>query len=315
MAIVRSIDKALFDAVKNGAPLKKVKYIVALGADVKMNDQLYYNCLSYCKDQEVAKYLIEKGVDVNLVGYNGHTPLDFAQDLNVVNLLIKNGADVNAVDCYGASILMHAIDQGNFGKAMMLIKKDADINAITRYGRSVLHYAVNRDAYDIAKYLLDSGCDVNVVDKRRRSLWWDVKSEEMAKLLLSHNINLNGKDIFGVPDFFSIVYNKRINVIKAFALGGGDINITNQNQENALFIIAQRDKEEKQRGCSQEEFEKNKVIVKFLLGVGVDMHKNNVEMQDVLSVADVELRSFILDNMKNKIHNQSLVDVCYGKMR
>ena len=308
MAKFRSIDKALFDAVKNGAPLKKVKYIVALGADVKMNDQLYYNCLSYCKDQEVAKYLIEKGVDVNLVGYNGHTPLDFAQDLNVVNLLIKNGADVNAADCYGASILMHAIDQGNFGKAMMLIKKDADINAITRYGRSVLHYAVNRDAYDIAKYLLDNGCDVNVVDKRRRSLWWDVKSEEMAKLLLSYNIKLNGKDIFGTPDLLSIVYNRRMGVIREFIDAGGDINVTNQQLENALFITTQRDFNERQRGDVNYDENKNKNVVRLLIDGGIDIKQKNLRGEDALGVATVEMKRFILDYIERQRNNPKLFE-------
>lgn len=308
MAIVRSIDKALIEEIKKGASLKRVKYIVALGADVNTTNQLNYNGLCFCDNADVARYLIEKGVDVNLRGYNGHTPLYFANKLGVVDLLIKNNADINAKDCYGKSVLMSAISERNYAKAMMLIKANADIYAVNNSKMSVLHYAVNADAYEVSKYLLENGCDVNAVDDKNRSLWWDVKSDEMARLLIGYGIKLDGKDIFGTPDLFSIVYNRRMGVIREFIDAGGDINVTNQQLENALFITTQRDFNERQRGDVNYDENKNKNVVRLLIDGGIDIRQKNLRGEDALGVATVEMKRFILDYIERQRNNPELFE-------
>ena len=308
MAKVRSIDKILIEEIKKGASLKRVKYIVGLGADVNTKNQLNYNGLCYCDNAEVAEFLIDKGIDVNLVGYNGHTPLYFANKLGVVDLLIKNNADVNAKDCYGISVLMRAIRDRNYAKAMMLIKANADIHAVNYGNMSVLHFAVDADAYDICKYLLENGCDVNAVDNKNRSLWWDVKSDKMARLLIDYGIKLDGKDTFDTPDLFSIVYNRRIGVMREFIDAGADINVTNQKLENALFITTQRDFNERQRNDVNYDENKNRNVVKLLIDGGIDIKQKNLRGEDALGVATVEMRSFILDYIERRRNNPELFE-------
>jgi ankyrin repeat protein len=189
-----------------------------------------------------------------------------------------------------------------------LIKANADIYAVNYSKMSVLHYAANADAYEVSKYLLENGCDVNAVDDKNRSLWWDVKSDKMARLLIGYGIKLDGKDIFGTPDLLSIVYNRRVGVIREFIDAGGDINVTNQKLENALFITTQRDFNERQRGDVNYDENKNKNVVRLLIDGGIDIKQKNLRGEDALGVATVEMKRFILDYIERQRNNPELFE-------
>ena len=109
------------------------------------------------------------------------------------------------------------------------------------------------------------------------------------------------------------MYGKRIEVLKEFIKAGGDVNVSNQHMETALFLIAIKDNEEKQRGKTQEDRCINKDIVKVLIDAGVDVNRKNLRGVDALSVASDDMREFIVDYTNKMKVNSKVVGMVKGR--
>ena len=299
MKKVPSFSEQLFEAVKN-KQLEKVRFLVALGADVKYHDNQFRTCLMFCDDVRIADFLISQGADVNAIGNGGYTPLFYAKDKKVAKFLIEHGANMEAHDCFNTNILMYALRSKQVDKALVLIDSGANIKAIDDNGYSVLRYAVKADLVDVAEIIIDKGGEVNDCGVAlRRSLWWNVKSADMAKLLLKNNISVKGRDNLGNSDLVASVYQGDCGVVRELLNAGIDVNERNNDGDTALMIFLSKDKFDTEKCWYNDEArETNKKIVRMLLKSGANVLIKNNKGQSALRLASSDMRKFIIDEIK-----------------
>ena len=131
------------EKVSDEARLKKVKYLVRLGADV--NARLY--------GKSVLSKAIEKGAGVE-----------------VQNFLREKGAEEWVISKEEALEVSQGFwdDEGylkSFKEIKELLKKGADVEASNRYGNTALMVAVYNGHLELVKYLAECGADLEVKDK------------------------------------------------------------------------------------------------------------------------------------------------------
>jgi hypothetical protein len=83
-------------------------------------------------------------------------------DAEKVRMLINKGINKEARDKYGATSLLHAIQNHKNNAALILIEHGANVNASDKYGSSVLVYATNVGNLDIVKALLKKKANPNL---------------------------------------------------------------------------------------------------------------------------------------------------------
>ena len=175
------LNEQLFNVVadekaSDEAKLKKLKYLVRLGADV--NARLYgKSVLSKAIEQnagaQVIEFLREKGA--NEWGISKEEALEVSQgfwddrsnlkSLEEIKELIKKGADVNAQYKYGETALMTAAYNGEIDMAKCLFENGADVNASSKYGKTALMIAATWGQIEVVKYLAKCGADLEAEDK------------------------------------------------------------------------------------------------------------------------------------------------------
>ena len=175
------LNEQLYNVIANSkdsdeGKLKKVKYLVRLGADV--NARLYgKSVLSKAIEQnasvEVQNFLREKGAEESVISKEEAKKLSqgFWKDssnlksLEEIKELIKKGADVNAQYKYGETALMTAAYNGEIDMAKCLFENGADVNASSKYGKTALMIAATWGQIEVVKYLAKCGADLEAEDK------------------------------------------------------------------------------------------------------------------------------------------------------
>ena len=175
------LNEQLFNVVANSkdsceARLKKLKYLVRLGADV--NARLYGKSLLSkaieIQDEEVISFLKSKGANEWVISKEEALELSqgFWDDrsnlksLEEIKQLLKKGADVNAKDeWYGETALFVVARWGHIEVVKYLAECGADVNASTRFGITALMEAACNGHLDVVKYLAECGADLEASDK------------------------------------------------------------------------------------------------------------------------------------------------------
>ena len=164
------LNEQLFNVIKNDeegceARLKKVKYLVYLGANV--NAKLYgKSMLSLAIDKkagfEVVKFLIEKGADEWIISKEDAEKLSNAfwdeigyfKSIDEIKQLLKKGADIDAKDNFGKTALMWAArDDDMIELVKCLVDNGANINAKDNKGTTALDLAKKFKADMCVKFL------------------------------------------------------------------------------------------------------------------------------------------------------------------
>ena len=139
----------------------------------KLNEQLF-NVIASCKDSDEAKlkkikYLVYLGADVNAKDEDGRTALMLALkngQLDAVKYLIKQGANLEAKDKDGKTALMKAAASGKLDVVKYLAENGADLEAKEDwYGMTALMKAAASGKLDVVKCLAECGADLEVKDK------------------------------------------------------------------------------------------------------------------------------------------------------
>ena len=191
--------------------LNRVKFLVAKGADVCVEDALGFTPLHFAAFSgylELVKYFYEK---------NGAYDLDrtllFAAksgNLELVKYLVSLGADVNAkykikptslvfYMFYPSelhSVLHFAAESGNLEMVKWLVDQGADVNAKDKDEVTIMHSAAESGNLEMVKWLVAKGLKGNTRTHGRTVLHFAAKSGnlELVKYLVERGANVNAID-------------------------------------------------------------------------------------------------------------------------
>ena len=182
------IDKKVSSAIR----VKRVKYLIELGAFVHVRDEngksvldlakntsdkelydflkevscaRFWNVDGKLKSLEDIKDLLKKGKNVNELNECYNTPLIYAsimRQTDKVKVLLENGANVNARGQHGNTALIEASKYGFYEIVEMLLEKGADVNMQSKIGNTALIFASYNGHIEVVEKLLNNGGDVNL---------------------------------------------------------------------------------------------------------------------------------------------------------
>ena len=177
--------------------IKCVERMLSSRVNVNALDGNGYHSLifaAYNNHYSMAKLLLDNGANVNLKTKEGDNPLYFCKTNAMVKLLLSYGATVDN------KILFIAIGkEREIPLIDTLIKAGADVNVKSGTGVTLLHYVAH-----------------NVSDE---------KAEFFAKILLSHDANLNVQDDYGFTPLHIAAQKNKSELIKFFLDNNADVNL------------------------------------------------------------------------------------------
>lgn len=161
-------------------------------------------------DKAAIERLLAEGADIDATDSRGRTSAMIAVHsglLDVFNLLVERGANINIRDNNLDNPLLFASAAGQLAFVKASIAAGADTTITNRFGGTALIPAADRGHVEIVKELLTTS-DVNI-DHVNRLGWTALleavilgdggkKHQEIVKLLIEHNANVNLADHDGV---------------------------------------------------------------------------------------------------------------------
>ncbi len=255
------LNEQLFNVITNSkdsdeGKLKKVKYLVRLGADV--NAKMYgRSVLSMVKEKELGddwlEFLInkganewvipkEEGLEVSQGFWNDKGDL---KSIEEIKELLKKGADVNASNKYGDTALMVAAYNGHLEVVKYLAQNGADVNAKVSYGGTALMKAVIGEHLDVVKYLAECGADLDVKDGAGRTALMMVANWgklDVVKCLVECGADLEAKDKDGKTALYWAAIFGKLDVVKCLVEHGADLEAKNKDGRTALDIARECEK-------------------------------------------------------------------------
>ena len=279
--------------------LKRVKYLVRLGADV--NYQIYGKSL-LCHAirakvfDEVIGFLEESGArewkiskaDAKALG----NEIKNCYDLNEIIELLKQGADVDSVDNMGRCLLERGIVKGDKQLVEIVIKQGGNLNIKNSWGNTPLICAVDENKLEIAKLLLDGGADVDQKGRNSNTPLMkaiDNNNAKMVKMLLEAKADVNLKqDTFRMSPLRNAISrpDTDIEIIKLLLEGGADIEEDCGYNGKVTPLV--------------KAIDYNRVeIVKLLIEKGVDVNKQNKfgtsDLMTAICSDKVEIAKMLID--------------------
>ena len=210
------------------AKLKKVKYLVRLGANVnqKVNGKSLLKIAREKGDKEIEDVIKESLVQsfVKLIegdkcenvldefryfmGGKDVVSKDEAKKLGMqiwesnrclrraeeIEDLIQKGADINVKDETGETPLYRAVFNRQMDVVKVLLEHGADVNAKADNGYTALMWAAYHGSKDIVQMLLEKGADVNI-ENNYGSRVWDGSDREIVKVINEHIKKTGGEPV------------------------------------------------------------------------------------------------------------------------
>jgi cytohesin len=253
----------LLPIVAGRGDIDAAKCIIALGADVNVNNGAPLRNATRAGHKDMVELLIAGKANVNLP--EDWPPLHIAVDIDrpdIAGCLIAAGADVNA----GGWTALMEVPYTCKGTEMaeLLIKAGADINKESENRWTALHAALdNKSREDIVRLLLSNGANPNA-----RGWGWTPLHEaawyrpNAIKILVDNGADVNARGAGDwTPIHYAYYYALRDSVRQLVALGA-DINARTDSGETILHLAPTRYK-----GASA-----SADFIEFLLAQGADLN-------------------------------------------
>lgn len=313
----KKLNKALMNLIRDekllsSIRLKKVMYLVRLGADVHacLCGKSMLSWAKAMEDEEVSLFLEKKGAkefqipsdEVLFLNKRLIEAIKGKEEIEVIQNLIKKGADFeykNKLD--GKTALLVAVNSGRTDVVKMLLDEGADIEAYTSSKLTSLMIAAYNGYTEVVELLLENGAKVNSVDKYDyTALMVAISNEksEVAKMLLDKGCDVKKSDALGRTALHIAVSNGLGDVVKMLLDSGVDVNAKDCDGSTALILA-----------CSKGD----KEMVKLILEKDVDIEARNKEDETALTIANslghkevVEMLGEKLLKSKEKRWNMSL---------
>ena len=230
------------------AKLKKLKYLVRLGADV--NARLYgKSLLSKAIEQnagvEVQNFLREKGANEWVISKEEAKRLSqgFWNDkaglksLEEIKELLKKGADVNVSDKYGQTALMKAAASGHLEVVKYLAEGGADLVAKDGVGQTALIMSAENGHLDVVKYLVEGGANLeakNEVGHTALMKAADWVKLDVVKCLVELGADVNASNVKGQTALMNAARRGKLDVVKYLTEQGADVEAKDKEGRMAL---------------------------------------------------------------------------------
>ena len=203
------LDDKLLDAAEDDDFDKVVEYLNQ-GADINAQTKYYRKtALHFAVENsniKLVQYLIEKGADLDIDDMLYFTPLHLAvfnEDLGMLELLLSKGACLNSISKEDGTPLITAVGREwiegiKLMSTYCLIIDDPDYDPDCG---SPLHVAIDQEQWEIVDFLLsldNQTLDINIMDDERRTilikLIHNQKIELIKRVLAYPRINLNDEE-------------------------------------------------------------------------------------------------------------------------
>ena len=238
------------EKVSDEARLKKVKYLVRLGADV--NARLYgKSLLSKAIEKEagaeVVEFLREKGAEEWVI--SKEEALEVSQgfwkydgclkSLEEIKELLKKGADVEASNKYGTRALIVATIYEHLDVVKCLVEHGADLEAKDGAGQTALIKAAMCGNLDKVKYLAECGAVLEAKDGDGKTALRnaaDMRYLEVVKYLAECGADVEAKDGDGKTALMKAASCGYIEGVKCLVELGADLEAKDKDGDTALDI-------------------------------------------------------------------------------
>ena len=211
------LEDYLFETIKND-DVKKVYYILNLGANIKAKDAEEYEPIMYVKSKEMLNLLLESGADINFKSPLGNTLMMLVArrgDVELLKEIIKNNGDVGVKNYWGDDAIYNALVYDRYDAFKVLVDNGGEVNTIYKdisTGRdsySILDKAILRKNFEAVKLLVEKGADVNLkVDGGWSPLVFAVETQYYP--IVEYLIE-NGADVNSTTDIKETVLMHAIN--------------------------------------------------------------------------------------------------------
>lgn len=232
--------------------LKKVKYLVYLGADVdaryESDGVSLLKLAQNLKKEKVASFLRQKGArEIGAPQYKAREMGEKifklgANDKEEIERLFLLGADLEVKNILGDSVFLDAVRNSKYQKINILLDLGVDINAVNKAGRNALFYAVKYPSESLFLNLLERGIDVNRVDNDGcNSLFGAIgcpASGERLQILIDKGVNLNQKryDSMLTPLELACLWDNSHDALMLIE-NGADVNVKNDKGKMPLIDV------------------------------------------------------------------------------
>lgn len=152
--------------------VRKVKYLVRLGADVNANvfgkSPLLWAKMNFA-DKEMIAFLEELGakewqidvIEAYKLGMQCREGKVKRKSAKEIEDLIFRGANLESRNEYGRTVLMNAVIRENVEVVKVLLKNGVSVNQVDNDGETALMLASVKNNREIAELLIASGADIN----------------------------------------------------------------------------------------------------------------------------------------------------------
>ncbi|MDO3694187.1 ankyrin repeat domain-containing protein [Wenyingzhuangia sp. chi5] len=243
---------AAFDAVCYAimakAPVKTIEYLLSLpGNDINKpthDGRSYLMWAGYSGDIPTMELLLSKGADINIAGSHGFTWFTFTlnaghENTKIYDLMAANGIDLKSTTRTGANAIMLLAAHSKDEKIIKYFQqKGVDAHAKDNNGNNVLFYAAQRGNLSLIKNFINKGFDYKLLNNKGENL----------VLYASHGGRGSSNSI---------------EVFKYFDSLGLNMNLSNQENQNALHFV-----------CSNT---KDVNIIDYFINKGANIHQKDTQ--------------------------------------
>ena len=213
---------------------------------------------------EITQLLITRGIDINQVDDSGNNALILLYHHNLLHhdegkvliqltdLLISNGLDLNQVNLFGDTALIFIYEQLSSDLIVQItelfIKKGFNVTNQKKTLLALCEYSKSDRLVQVAQLFLAKNISNAIDSYERNALMLLIQNtnqlknvEEMTKLFISNDINLNHQDENGYNVLLYLCkYFKGDNIVKVAQIlieGGIDVNHKDNLARNALLWL------------------------------------------------------------------------------
>ena len=273
-----NLDKKLMEVIRDRklssqVRLKKVKYLVSLGADVntKVSGKSVLTYAKQLNDADLKDFLEQKGAVENkqnltkLIGLNVKLFMAVKkEDETLVEKLLQSGADANIRGIEGWTPLMLAAQNGNVRIAELLISECGKVNAKNNDGWTPLMLAVQNGHKKMVNSLLNYNPDLEIktTDEMKTTALGVAVAKghiEIVENLLKKGADVNAKDAQNNTAIFTAIEDCDVDMVDVLLNYNPDLMVCDVYGNTPLI-----------KAATSEYYDVK--IVEMLLNKGVDVN-------------------------------------------